>query len=616
MITLSFPTYGLKTRITVGVLAIFVAGLWSLSFYVSRMLREDMQRLLGEQQASTVSYIAAEINGALGERFRGLENAAASISPAMLDHPAALQKFLEDRSVLQWMFSAGLMVTGGDGTTLADVPLSAGRLGVNYGSTDSVAAALKEGKATIGRPVIGKKLRVPLFAMTVPIRDTRGKVIGSVMGMTDLSQPNFLDRITENHYGKTGGYLLVAPQYRLIVTATEKSRIMEAHPEPGVNPWIDRRNEGYEGTEIFVNPRGVEVLNSAKGIPVAGWQVIALLPTEEAFAPIRDLQRRMLLATIFLTLLAGGLTLWLLRRQFLPMLTAVRVLATLPDTSQPAQPPLMVHQDETDQLIGGFNRLLEAVAHREEALKESEAELLRSNRELEQFSFGLSHDMRQPLRMITSYLQLIQQRMGDQLVGEKRDYFHFAIDGAKRMEAMMLGLLEYSRVGRKGEPAVWVESRAVLDEALLFLRPAIAEAKAVVRIEGDWPHVFVSRDEISRLLQNLIGNALKFRVAGRTPEITIASEMVDQEWRVSVVDNGAGIRDSQIDRLFQVFQRLHSRNAYEGTGIGLALCRKIVERHGGRIWAESAGENQGCSFRFTVLAAGEIPALPKESRHE
>ena len=144
--------------------------------------------------------------------------------------------------------------------------------------------------------------------------------------------------------------------------------------------------------------------------------------------------------------------------------------------------------------------------------KRAEEELLRSNTELEQFSYAVSHDMRQPLRMISSYMQLLERGLADHLDAEKRRFFGFAIDGAKRMDAMMVGLLEYSRVGRKGEPPTWVNIRSLLDEALLFLEPSIAEANATVRIEGEFPRVYVSPDEMLRLIQNLIANAIKFRL--------------------------------------------------------------------------------------------------------
>lgn len=228
--------------------------------------------------------------------------------------------------------------------------------------------------------------------------------------------------------------------------------------------------------------------------------------------------------------------------------------------------------------------------------KKFEEELKRSNAELEQFSYAISHDMRQPLRMVSSYLQLIEKSLGEQMDEETRGYFGFAIEGAKRIDQMLVALLEYSRVGRVGEPTAWIDSRAALDEALQFLRPAISESRSRLDISGEWPHILAYHDEILRLLQNLVGNAIKYRVAGRTPEITVASRVSKNEWHLCVTDNGVGIIPDQIKRLFQVFQRLQSRERYEGTGIGLALCRKIAEHHKGSIRAESAGEGRGSKF--------------------
>ncbi len=246
--------------------------------------------------------------------------------------------------------------------------------------------------------------------------------------------------------------------------------------------------------------------------------------------------------------------------------------------------------------------------------KAYEEELKRSNADLEQFSYAVSHDMRQPLRMISSYLQLLELKLADQLDGEKRDYFDFAIEGAKRIDQMLVELLEYSRVGRMGEPPTWIDSRALLDEALQFIQPAIAEAQAKVNIAGEWPRIHVSHDEILRLIQNLIGNAIKYRIAGRTPEITVTSETIKNEWCLCVADNGVGIIPDQIKRLFQIFQRLQSREAYEGSGVGLALCRKIAEHHKGRIWVESEGEGKGSQFHVVlpVLRGEDIAVSAKE----
>jgi len=367
-----FRRLSLKTKVTILTLAIFLFSILSLAFYASRMLHGNMQRLSGEQQFSTVSFIAAEINHELDERLRLLERIAANVNPAWLSHTASLQSFLEERPDLQGQFNGGVIAYRRDGSAIAEVPLSVGRVGVNYMDRDYMVGALKNGKATIGRPVMGPKLKAPVFVMAVPIRDAQGTVIGALGGVTDLSQPNFLDVVTQSRYGKTGGYLLVAPQHRLIVTATDRRRIMEALPAPGVLPLIDRFLQGDEGSDVFVNPLGVEVLASVKRIPVAGWYVAAMLPTAEAFAPIRDTHRYLLLATAFLTLLAAGLTWWMVRRQLAPMLAAVNTLAALSDSNQPPQPLPITRKDEIGKLIGGFNRLLETLGRRDAALRESE----------------------------------------------------------------------------------------------------------------------------------------------------------------------------------------------------------------------------------------------------
>lgn len=362
----------LKTRVTLFTLAIFLISIWSLTFYTSRMLRTDMQRLLSDQQFSTVSILATEINQELADRLNVLEKIAGRVSRSMMGNTTALQTFLEEQLILQEPFNGGVFVTGIDGTAIAGIPLSAQRAGINYLDRDYLIGALKAGKTTIGRPVISRALQTPVFAMATPIRDAQGMVIGALAGVTDLSKPNFLDRITHSRYGQSGGYLLVAPQHRLVVTASDPSRIMEILPDSGVNPGIDRFIEGYEGSAIVTNPQGVEVLASDKGVPAAGWIAVAALPTAEAFTPIRAMQQRILLITILLTVLAGSLTWRMLLEQLAPLLTAAKLLAARSD-DQPPQPLPISRQDEIGELIGAFNRLLDILAQREKTLKDSEA---------------------------------------------------------------------------------------------------------------------------------------------------------------------------------------------------------------------------------------------------
>ena len=234
-----FQWRSLRTRVTLFTLAIFVLGIWAISVYANYTLQRDMEKTLSDKQFSAVSILAADIDDALDERLKSLGKVAEFITPAMLSNAASMQKYLESHLVLPRMFNGGLWVARLDGVAIADVPVEAGRIGVNYSDRDWVGEVLK-GKAVIGAPVMGKKLKAPVIPMVAPIRDPDGKVIGFLAGATDLSKPNFMSATSDHGYGKTGGYLLVSLKTRTIVYATDKKRIMEVLPGPGFNPLIDR----------------------------------------------------------------------------------------------------------------------------------------------------------------------------------------------------------------------------------------------------------------------------------------------------------------------------------------------------------------------------------------
>ena len=365
----------LKTRITLFTLSIFIASIWSLSFYLGSMLRNDMQRQLGEQQFATVSLLASAIDEHLYDRVRALELVASQITPALMGNTHALQSFLNERPVFSNLFNGGIFAARLDGTAIAEAPQGTGRTGLNFMDRDAVAVALKEGKGFIGAPVLGKQPTVPVFGIASPIRDTDKKVIGALVGVVALDRTGFLDHVSRSKHGKTGGYFLVALKERLIITATKNGRVMQPLSPPGAVPAIDRFINGYEGTQVYNNPFGVEVLSSGVRLSAVGWGVSASMPTEEAFASVRDLQQRMLIATIFLTLFAGVVTWWMLRHELAPLLKTANVLAHLTASDQPLQSLEIERQDEIGELIGGFNRLLKTLGQREAALQASEQKL-------------------------------------------------------------------------------------------------------------------------------------------------------------------------------------------------------------------------------------------------
>jgi PAS domain S-box-containing protein len=248
-----------------------------------------------------------------------------------------------------------------------------------------------------------------------------------------------------------------------------------------------------------------------------------------------------------------------------------------------------------------FTAVLRDVTERraaEEALARQAAELTRSNRELEQFAYVASHDLQEPLRMVASYTQLLGRRYGAKLDDDAREFISFAVDGVTRMQALINDLLAYSRAGTREAPFEVVEAEAVLDRVLATLEPTIMEAGATV-VRQQLPTVLADPVQLGQVLQNLVQNAIKFRRPEVSPVVRISAEPVGGEWVFTIADNGIGIAPEFRARIFSLFQRLHSRDEYPGTGIGLSICQKIVERHGGRIWVEGT-PGEGSIFRFTL----------------
>jgi len=260
---------------------------------------------------------------------------------------------------------------------------------------------------------------------------------------------------------------------------------------------------------------------------------------------------------------------------------------------------MRMQQDGKEFLLFTLEDITEQKQTSEELRSKTEA-LQRSNADLERFAYSVSHDMRQPLRAVSGHLQLLQRSLKGRLDDDESENMSFALEGARRMDSMIVSLLDYSRVGRKTEAKAWLPARTALDDALGFLDPMIHDTSAAVIVAGEWPQVYASRDELTRLFQNLIGNGIKFCEQGKPPRIEVESGVDGGIWRVRVRDHGIGIDPTQSDRLFQFFSRLQARTRFEGTGMGLALCRRIVEHHGGKIWVESEGEGQGSMFAFEL----------------
>jgi hypothetical protein len=230
-------------------------------------------------------------------------------------------------------------------------------------------------------------------------------------------------------------------------------------------------------------------------------------------------------------------------------------------------------------------------------LARTNTELIRSNKELELFAYAASHDLQEPLRMIKSYLQLIQRRYQHKLDKNADEFIWFAMDGANRMEMMIGDLLAYSRITTQVKPFERCDCKEILLEVLTNLQVSIKESEAIVTYDN-LPVLVGDRNQLWRVFQNLIANAIKFR-SDKPPHVHVGVQKKEKEWEFAVRDNGIGIPQEAYERIFMIFQRLHTHKEYKGMGIGLALCKKIIEHHNGRIWVYSV-IGSGSSFFFTL----------------
>ena len=466
----------------------------------------------------------------------------------------------------------------------------------------------------------------PFMTLAVPIVDLRSGLVSGML-VADVRLKAIWDLVAGIRVGQSGTVYIVGRQGDVI-----------AHPNPSLVlrgtrfdlPDQDGVQAGLMGTEV--------VLATAR-VPLGErvWTVVAERPVSEALAHVAGLREIALGVAAAAALIVAALGLLFARGITRPVDQLV-VGAEEIGRGNLEYRIGMTARDEIGHLSQAFDQMAEnlltitasrdelnkEIAERvraEEMLKETMAELERSNQELEQFAYVASHDLQEPLRMVSSYTQLLARRYQGQLDADADDFIAYAVDGANRMQRLIQDLLAWSRVGTRGQPLEPTGCNSVLDEARAILSPGIEESNALVT-NDDLPTVMADEAQLVQLFQNLIGNAIKFR-GEEPPRVHISAQHLPPspgedrgggEWLFSVRDNGIGIDPQYQERIFVIFQRLHGREEYPGSGIGLAICKRIVERHGGRIWVESE-LGEGTTFYFTMPARNPVTgAAPAERR--
>ena len=270
-------------------------------------------------------------------------------------------------------------------------------------------------------------------------------------------------------------------------------------------------------------------------------------------------------------------------------------------------------RDSAGRLVGVIGVALDITERKqaEQALAQYSQELVRSNADLQQFAYVASHDLLEPLRTVSNYVQLLQRRYENQLDAKADKFIAYAVDGTARMHTLLQDLLKFSRVGTRGKEFVPTNAESVFDQVVASLRMAIKENGAVIS-HDPLPVVIADDVQLSQLFQNLIANAVKFH-GEEPPQVHVSAQQQDNEWIFSIQDNGIGIDPRFADRIFEIFHQLHGRADYSGSGMGLAICKKVVERHGGRIWMESE-PGEGSTFYFTLPSEKENTSERRNER--
>ncbi len=453
-------------------------------------------------------------------------------------------------------------------------------------------------------------LRQPAMTIATPLKDDAGQPRAVLSGYVDLARLSAIMEQRTNQTGTEDTYLVNTFNFFVTEPRFETGAALKKSIHTlGVTKALARG----EGVASYPDYRGKVVIGAYKWLPE--WQLCILTEIDqtEAFASIATLKTTIVGATICFTLfvmLIGWLSAVAITTPVKQLVAATEAvgrgdldfrlnlggkheIAFLARSFEKMTERLKSTLVSKDALI----REIEERKQIESKLKKVLTDLKRSNNELEQFAYVASHDLQEPLRMVSSYTQLLAERYQDKLDEKAAKFIHYAVDGAARMQKLINDLLAFSRITTRGGAIEVVSSENVLDAALQNLRMMLQTTGAMVT-HSQLPRVRADESQLTQVFQNLIGNAIKFR-SGDMAHVHVAAARQNSHWLFSIKDNGIGIEDKYKKKIFVIFQRLHTRDEYPGTGIGLALCKRIVERHGGTIWFTSE-PGRGTTFFFSL----------------
>ena len=619
-------TISLKTRVLLLFSVLIVASVWGLASVMASMLQDDMEEMISRQLSGSLDYITEELQHEIHFRFEALNKLAASITPAIQADPERLQRLLQQSDLSATLFPDGVTCVNRQGLIVADAPVVAGRRGGSLRDRSYFREIMAGARQAISNPVQARFVNKPIVALAVSLRDTLGATSGMVLGLSELSDPDLFGKLEQASFGKTGYFIVLSPKDRVIVSATDKSRIMTSLPPRGVNPLLDRRlEEGFEGAGISTTSLGIETLTLSRHMKGTDWMVVAGITTEEAFAPIAKLKYRIYLGALLISLLVALILRFALKRQLAPLEMAATAMRRMSDGETPLAPISVVRRDEIGQLVGNFNNLVEERRRSEAEIRnlnetlerrvlERTAELNAVNLNLEK-EIGERKSAESSVMDFAARLKVMTRRLANAQEAERRKLARELHD---RVASSLMAIgLNLELIAKQLPPeTTFLVSGRIADSAELVkdtmlnareishdLHPAVLDYGGVFGALEDYGLKFTGRTGIAVALA---GNGRDIR---RPPETEIALYRIAQEALTNcakhasarsvtitldgdadyiqfvIADDGIGFNPGQLG---------HGENT---PGLGLLAMRERAEAVGGTFRLESA---PGSGTRITV----------------
>ena len=568
-----------KLRIIIFGIFIITIPLAGLSAFIYYMVNSEFKRIVRDENETFLRIAASQLEEKI--------NISISNAKTFADRPLLVRDIMNgDRIAIKGHLSnfignsltmERIIACTPDGRGVATYPDDQNIFGMNFVDTDWYRGVMAMNKPYVSDFFLRKtEPRQYIFAIAVPVRGPNGAMIGIII--LHPKKDYFKKEIGEMKMGRNFIYIVDKKGHLIYHPGYSLDRIVDFAGVPAVG----RVMKGLSGTEKNYDQRSGEYVLSSFRPMKWGWGVIVQRPEQDVMKPVNNVLAGLLVFTVISLLLGTGIAF-----EWTGLLYSIRKLS--------------VDLEEKKEIEKSINLRLQAeLVERklaEEKLELTLEDLERSNKELEQFAYVASHDLQEPLRKVASFTELLERRNKGRLGDDADRYIEYIVDGAKRMSLLINDLLTFSRIGTKGRAFEKTDFNTVLAHAIDVLQLRIRESGATITADT-MPVLEADSTQIGMVFQNLVANALKFR-SPEPPVIGVSARRDGGAWIFSVRDNGIGIDAEYFERIFGMFQRLHSKAEYPGTGIGLAICKKVVERHGGDIWVESE-PGKGSIFYFSI----------------